>query len=232
MSRERRFLVADLEAGRVELVGDEAHHLIHVLRLRQGDTVALFDGNGRAANATVARIAGESVELDVGGTLPANESPLQITLAVAVPKGDTMSLIVRKLTELGVTTIQPLVSDNSEVSAEAIAKRIERWKRIALEAAKQCGRSRLPSIEPPRAFEELAREGAWLLSPGASPLSATKPAKPLVLVGPEGGWSKAELELAAARKLIVFGLGPRTLRTETAAISASTVMQWLGGDLR
>jgi 16S rRNA (uracil1498-N3)-methyltransferase len=232
MARERRFLVADLDAARVEIVDDEAHHLIHVLRLHEGDTVALFDGDGRAANATIARIADESVELNVGDALPANESPLQMTLAVAVPKGDTMSLIVQKLTELGVTSIQPLISDNSEVSAEAIVKRIERWERIALEAAKQSGRSRLPRVEPPRTFEELAREGAWLLSPGASPFPATKPTNPLVFVGPEGGWSEPELELAFARKLVVFGLGPRTLRTETAAIAAATVMQWLSGDLR
>ena len=232
MARERRFLVTDLDAAGVVLPQEEAHHLIHVLRLSEGDTVALFDGNGRAANATVAHITGDAVELVVGDALPANESALDMTLAVAVPKGDTMSLTVQKLTELGVTTIQPLVSDNGEMPRDAIVKRIERWQRIALEAAKQCGRSRLPSIEPPRTFEEIAHHGALLLTPGAPPLSESPPASTIVFVGPEGGWSEAELHVASDRNLSVFGLGPRTMRTETATIAAATLMQWLGGDLR
>jgi 16S rRNA (uracil1498-N3)-methyltransferase len=232
MARERRFLVADLHAGRrVELTPDEAHHLLHVLRLHEGDTVALFDGMGRAARASVARISGVTVELDVGSPLPANESSLEITLAVAVPKGDTMSLIVQKLTELGVTKIQPLVSDNSEMPPDAIVKRISRWQRVALQAAKQCGRSRLPSIEPPKSFGELACRDALVLTPGAPPLNEPV-SSPTVLVGPEGGWSEAELHVSDERDLSVFGLGPRTLRTETAAIAATTLLQWLGGDFR
>ena len=234
MSRERRFFVPDLGGSRVELTDEEAHHLIHVLRLVQGDTVALFDGKGHAANATISRIENNVVELDVGDPLPSNESPLALTVAVAVPKGDTMSLIVQKLTELGVARIQPLLSDNSEMPGDAVMKRIERWQRVSLEAAKQCGRSRVPSIESPEPFEAMARPGALVLTPGAPPLGSTEEQSrsPVVLVGPEGGWSAPELHLAKERSLTVFGLGPRTMRTETAAIAAATLVQWLGGDLR
>ena len=233
MSRERRFFVPDLGASSVELTDEEAHHLTHVLRLGEGDGVALFDGKGHAAHATVVRIDSDLVALEVGDRLPANESPLTLTLAIAVPKGDAMALIVQKLTELGVATIQPLLSDNSETEGEAISKRIERFKRVSLEAAKQCGRSQLPVIETPKPFEALARPDAMVLTPGAPPLDSSEKlsTNPVVLVGPEGGWSAPELHLAQDRKLNVFGLGPRTMRTETAAIAAATLIQWLGGDL-
>jgi len=234
MGRERRFFVADLVASRVELTDEEAHHLIHVLRLGEGDAVALFDGNGHAANATVARIGSDVVEFEIGSPLETNESPIALTLGVAVPKGDTMSLIVQKLTELGVATIQPLVSDNSEMPGNAVMKHLERWQRISLEAAKQCGRSQLPCIENPKPFEALARPDAMVLTPGAPPLDSSEKlsTNPVVLVGPEGGWSAPELRLAKNRQLTVFGLGPRTMRTETAAIAAATLAQWLAGDLR
>ena len=233
MGRERRFFVPNLGASRVELMDEEAHHLTHVLRLVKGDTVALFDGKGHAVRATVGRIDSDIVELEVGDSLPTNESKLALTLALAVPKGDTMSLIVQKLTELGVATIQPLLSDHSEMPGDAVTKRISRWQRVALEAAKQCGRSRLPVIETPKPFAALARPGASVLTPGAPPLASSEKlsANPVVLVGPEGGWSRPELDLAKERSLTVFGLGPRTMRTETAAIAAATLMQWLAGDL-
>jgi len=234
VGRERRFFVPELGASQVELTDEEAHHLSHVLRLGEGDVVAVFDGKGHAARATVIRIDSDIVALEVGDRLPANESPLALTLAVAVPKGDTMPHIVQKLTELGVATIQPLLSDNGEIDGEAISERIERWQRVSLEAAKQCGRSQLPFIETPNPFEALARPGAMVLTPGAPPLASSEKlsTNPVVLVGPEGGWSAPELHLAKDRELTVFGLGPRTMRTETAAIAAATLMQWLGGDLR
>lgn len=235
MARERRFLFAELASTPVRLSGEQARHLVHVLRLGAGAEVVIFDGKGRAVNAVVTRVDGDFVELEVGDGVPGNESPLELTVAVAVPKGNTMSLIVQKLTELGVTTIQPVIADNGEMPADAIVKRLDRWRRIAIESAKQCGRSRLPRVEPPRPFKELAHSGAWLLTPGASALPSSQkvPSSSFVFfVGPEGGWSETELELAEDRELLVFGLGPRTLRTETAAIAATTLIQWLGGDLR
>lgn len=231
MSRERRFFVADIDASPLALSPDEAHHLLHVLRLREGADVVVFDGRGRAARAKVLDIIEDSVTLEPLEDVSPQESPLDLTVAVAVPKGDTMSLIVQKLTELGVHAVQPLLSDNGEMSSAAVTKRCDRWKRVALEAAKQCGRSRLPRIEPPATFDAVARNGALVLTPGAPPLTASLDERTAVLIGPEGGWSIDELEIARDRKLPVFGLGPRTLRTETATIAAATLLQWRAGDL-
>ncbi len=139
MSRERRFHVQDLDADRVVLASDEAHHLIHVLRLGPGAEVSLFDGHGRAARAIVLRITDGEVALEILGVEPSRESPLSLTLAVAPPKGDRMSFLVRKLAELGVTRVIPLQTDRAGTPGP-----LERYRRIALEASKQSGRSRSP----------------------------------------------------------------------------------------
>ena len=234
VSRERRFLVDHLNAPSVELTGDEAHHLIHVLRLSTGDEVALFDGRGTAQSARVTSIDTDKVELELGDPLPAHESPIALTLAVAVPKGEKMSLIVQKVTELGVAAVQPLITDRGEVGEDWIQKRLERWRRIALEAAKQSARSRVPRIETPKPFDDLdiMKHDTWLLRPGAPPLRETPSMnQPIIAIGPEGGWSTRELALAHERAVLELSLGPRTLRTETAAITATAVIQWLSGDL-
>ena len=234
LSRERRFFVDDLNTPFIELTGDQAHHLIHVLRLSTGDTVALFDGRDTATSARVASIHKDTVQLELGDPLPAHESPLALTLAVAVPKGEKMSLIVQKLTELGVTAVQPLITDHGEVHEEWIQKRLKRWRHIALEAAKQSARSRLPRIETPKPFDDVdvIQRNTLLLRPGAPPLREKPSIKqPIIAVGPEGGWSNRELALAHERSVLELSLGPRTLRTETAAITATAVIQWLAGDL-
>ena len=234
MSRERRFLVEHLNAPSVELSGHEAHHLIHVLRLGTGDTVALFDGRGTASSARVANIYKDTVELKIGTPLPAHESPIALTVAIAVPKGEKMSLIVQKLTELGVAAVQPLITDHGEVRVAWIQKRLERWRRIALEAAKQSARSHLPRIEAPKPFDDVdvMKRNTMLLRTGAPPLREKPSTKqPIIAVGPEGGWSDRELALAHQRSVTELSLGPRTLRTETAAITATAVIQWLSGDL-
>ena len=230
MSRERRFFVSELRPRGMTLEAAEAHHLIHVLRLSEGDRVAVFDGQGRAAEARISRIAEDRVELELGDPLPSRESPLELTLGVAVPKGNKMSWIVQKLTELGAVAIHPLVTERSDVDRTFVTKRLERWRRIALEAAKQCGRSRVPEIAEPASFDALAQPGALVLTPGAPALPANVVPGPL-LIGPEGGWSEAELTAARERSLERFGLGPRTLRTETAAVTAAALLQWLAGDL-
>lgn len=239
MSRERRFLVESL-APPVELEGDEAHHLLRVLRLGEGDEVVLFDGRGRAARAVVTTVAPGRVGLEPRAEAPTGESPLPLTVGVAMPKADKMSLVVQKLTELGAVRIVPLVTERGEASAERTRRSLPRFRRIAVEACKQCGRSRLPEIDAPEALEELlvdveaSRASAVLAAhPGAPPLEPPEGAGPLlVLVGPEGGWSEAELELLERGGARLFGLGPRTLRTETAAIAATALIQWTAGDLR
>jgi 16S rRNA (uracil1498-N3)-methyltransferase len=228
MSRERRFLVTDLGSEAVRLSPEEAHHLVQVLRLREGAEVSLFDGKGGAARAEVQRIAGREVELRLLGPEPSRESPLFLTLAVSPPKGDRMSFLIEKLTELGVTRVVPLETERGRP-----AKNLERWRRIAIEACKQSGRSRTPEITAPRSFEEILNgEGSLLAAhPGAPPLSSPRGSATVALIGPEGGWSEKELALAAARGVTLFGLGSRTLRTETAAIAVATLFQFLAGDL-
>jgi 16S rRNA (uracil1498-N3)-methyltransferase len=229
MSRERRFHVSDLDSETVRLSSEEAHHLVEVLRLREGAEVSLFDGKGGAARARVHRIAGGEVELRILGPERSRESPLSLTLAVAPPKGDRMSFLIEKLTELGVTRVIPLETERGRSG-----KSLERWRRIAAESCKQSGRSRSLEVAAPRSLEEVLHEQGRLMAahPGApslSPPSAT--AAIVALIGPEGGWSEKELALAASRGATLFGLGPRTLRTETAAIAVATLLQYLAGDL-
>ena len=229
MSRERRFHVQDLDVDRVVLASDEAHHLIHVLRLGPGAEVSLFDGRGRAARAVVLRITDGEVALEILDVEPSKESPLSLTLAVAPPKGDRMSFLVQKLAELGVTRVIPLQADRAGAPGP-----LERYRRIALEASKQSGRSQIPEIAEPRKLAEVLNEKAFIAvaHPGAPPLLRPPVgARIVALVGPEGGFCEDELALTRSRGATLFGLGPRTLRTETAAIAAATLFQYLAGDL-
>jgi 16S rRNA (uracil1498-N3)-methyltransferase len=200
-----------------------------VLRLREGAEVSLFDGEGRAARAEVARISGREVELRVIDPEPSRESPLALTIAVAPPRGDRMSFLVEKLTELGVSRIVPLQTERGRSSES-----VERWRRVAMEACKQSGRSLAPACEEPRSVASVLDEpGAVLVAhPGAPPLATGSGIeRVLVLVGPEGGWSEKELASARTRGAAFFGLGPRTLRTETAAIAVATLLEYRSGDL-
>ena len=228
MSRERRFHVSNLDSETVRLSSEEAHHLVQVLRLCEGAEVSLFDGKGGAARARVHRIAGGEVELRILGPEPSRESPLSLALAVAPPRGDRVSFLIEKLTELGVTRVIPLETERGRSG-----KSLERWRRIAAESCKQSGRSRCPEVAAPRSFEEVLNEQGHLMAahPGAPPLALSGNQEVVALVGPEGGWSDKELALAAARGVTLFGLGPRTLRTETAAIAVATLLQYLAGDL-
>lgn len=234
MSRARRFFADDVDAPTIVLAADEAHHLIRVLRLREGSDVVVFDGKGRAARARVEEIDGESVTLRTLRPEPARESSLDLTVAVAPPKGDRMSLVVQKLTELGALHIVPLVTERGELDRDRCRGNLRRWRRVALEACKQCGRSLVPEVEMPQDLTEIADRPAGrvlMAEPGADPLPAVSASwRLLVLVGPEGGWSESERSFADTRGLTRFALGPRTLRTETAAIAATSVLQFLAGD--
>ncbi len=227
MSRERRFHVDELTRETLRLPSEEAHHLIDVLRLGEGAEVSVFDGKGNAARAQVHRIAGRKVELRILGPEPSRESRLALTMAVAPPKGDRMSFLVEKLTELGVARLIPLQTDRGRSRGN-----LERWRRIAVESCKQSGRSRPPAIEPPRSVASIVEETGPVLAahPGSPPLDVGALDKLIALVGPEGGWSDGELSLFASRGVTLFGLGPRTLRTETAAVAVATLFQFLAGD--
>ncbi len=232
--RERRFLVQDLAGGPVVRIGgDEAHHLLHVLRLRPGDEVVLFDGAGEQYRAVVTCCERETATARKLEALPLHESPLELVMAVAIPKSDKMILIVQKLTELGTDRMIPLLSQRTDVGAKArLSEKMARWRRVALEACKQSGRARLPRIEEPIRFEELLAQELppqrLLVCPGGGGGLGNEPSpcSCIAAVGPEGGWTDGEVSAATDKGFKKIGLGPWTLRTETAAIAAAAILMW------
>jgi 16S rRNA (uracil1498-N3)-methyltransferase len=224
----------------VTLAPDEARHLRDVLRLKFGDEVYVFDGLGREFRCTVAQIARDAAELRIESEVePAKpESQLQLNLGVALLKGDKFDLVVQKATELGVQRITPLITRHADIhlrdQADA-AKRVARWQRIALEAAKQSGRAFVPEIILPVAFESVEANGVGVVFSergGTSLETISASEKITALVGSEGGWSDEEIENARARDFHVITLGGRVLRAETAAITVTVLLQHRFGDLK
>ena len=229
---------------------EESRHLRDVLRLRAGDEARVFDGEGREYACVVAEAGGRrgAARLEVRGPAepPSPESPLRLTLAVALLKGEKFDLVVQKATELGVTLVAPVSTKRSDVrlrDERDAVKRVERWRRLALEAAKQSGRARVPEVAAPRDFETFVSGEPYADSPrvlfaerggtGLDALAASSPtASVTALVGPEGGWDDDELELARASGWTLVTLGGRTLRAETAALTVCALLQNLYGDLR
>jgi len=238
----RVYLPAEIPAhGAATVPPEQAHHMSHVLRLAVGDTVTAFDGRGHQYAATIARISKHGVILNVGEAQPlSRESPLDIVLAQAISSGDRMDYTVQKAVELGVRAIQPLATERSVVRLDPAraAKRAAHWQGIAIAACEQCGRNELPQVLP------VAGYAAWLgslpaailkltLTPGAARRLAEldRPIGPIALLaGPEGGLSPREHADAEACGFTAVRLGPRVLRTETAAVAALAAMQTLWGD--
>jgi 16S rRNA (uracil1498-N3)-methyltransferase len=220
-----RFLLPDF--SRPVLTAKEAHHATHVLRLKAGDTITVFDGNGREALCRF----GERGQLTILQQSDSPSLPCRITLAQAVPKKN-MDLIVQKATELGVAGIVPLISERT---IKRPGGSPERWREIALEACKQSGNNWLPVIhEPQPAQKFLAVPGEFELKLIASLQTDAKPLKlilrdphpasVLILIGPEGDFTPAELEVAASTGCRPLSLGPLVLRAETAAVYALSIL--------
>ncbi|MEO8380879.1 MAG: RsmE family RNA methyltransferase [Acidobacteriota bacterium] len=230
--RHRVFIEA-LTAPTVTVTGDEFHHSIRVVRARVGEEVEIFDRAGHAARGVVASIERDQAVLDVGEALPSRESPLAIHLAMAIIQLDKFELVLQKATELGVSTLIPMVTDRIELRPERYSGKSERWNRILFEAVKQSGRTRVPLLEKPASLDEvLARPGAKILfdaDVAASPLERL--AEVTILIGPEGGWTDRELRAAGEGGVLLQPLGPRRLRAETAAIAALAVIASRFGDL-
>jgi 16S rRNA (uracil1498-N3)-methyltransferase len=224
----------------VLLAADEARHLREVLRLKVGDEVQVFDGAGREFRAIVSQARREVAELEIRDEIASlkPESPLHLTIAVALLKGEKFDLVVQKGTELGVNRFIPIVTRYADIKlrdeADA-AKRVTRWQRIALEAAKQCGRSVVPEVTQPVPFESVIGEDSCLMfseREGQTLNTDLKPNNLVAIVGSEGGWSDQELDAARAARVPIVTLGGRVLRAETAAIAAAVLLQHLYGDLK
>src|ERR1041385_3825545 len=217
----------------VNLTADEARHLRDVLRLKAGDEVYVFDGLGHEFRCTVVKTKRDDAELRIQTEVePAKpESQLQLNLGVALLKGEKFDLVVQKVTELGVQRVTPLITRYADIhlrdQADA-AKRVARWQRIALEAAKQSGRAFVPEISLPVAFESLSVDGLVVVfsERDGGALSSLIPSQSVTaLVGSEGGWSDDEIESAWARNFHIVTLGGRILRAETAAITVTVLLQ-------
>ena len=235
----------NFETQTVTLATDEARHLRDVLRLKTGDEVYVFDGAGHEFHCTVVNTKRDSTELQIVSVVePAKpESQLQLKLCVALLKGEKFDLVVQKATELGVSAIVPLITRYADIHLrdESDAnKRVARWQRIALEAAKQSGRALVPEVSAPVSFDSFVAgtKGAELClmfsERGGSEfgeIGETAVKSVTALVGSEGGWSDEEIELARAQNVGVVTLGGRILRAETAAIAVTALLQHLFGDL-
>lgn len=221
---------------------DEARHLRDVLRLKEGDEVYVFDGRGREFRCRIVDVSRHAAQLHIEEEVePAKpESQLQLNLCIALLKGEKFDLVVQKATELGVSKVTPLITRYADIhlrDESDAAKRITRWQRIALEAAKQSGRAFVPEISAPVAFERVAIEGLGVMfsERGGETLESLidhAPTHITALVGSEGGWSDEEIESAQARNFHVITLGGRILRAETAAITVTALLQHIFGDLK
>jgi 16S rRNA (uracil1498-N3)-methyltransferase len=233
---ERFFSSEPIVAEHVTLDGAEAHHLIHVMRAGAGDSVILFDDSGAEFSAQIVKVARSAVELRIiARDVVDRELPFELSVGVALPKGDRQKWLVEKLTELGVTTLIPLETQRGVAQPNTAA--LDRVSRYVIEAAKQCGRNRLMKIATPRTWSDwvLAAEASnkepvelrLLAHPRGKPLSQVDLSAPLstqLAIGPEGGFTESEIELAASNGWQVVDLGPRILRVETAAVALSAAV--------
>lgn len=207
----------------VELVGREAHHLLDVLRAREGDWLTVFDGKGLEGRARVLQTEPGWVRLEVEETWPASKEPPQpITLYVALLKGDHLAEVVRAATELGASQIVPILTQHCVVRELSEAKR-QRLERIVLEAAKQCERAVVPKVQPVLPLKQIpAVEQGFVAQPRTPALlhEHFDPSKPTALLtGPEGGLAEAEVQFLQTRGFTPITLGPRILRAETAPVA-------------
>ena len=243
-----RFFVStrQIEDHRATITGVELNHLRRVLRLRPQDRVVVFDDAGCEHEAIIRSLSEDRGEIEITRSYQVNnESPLKTTLALGLTKGEKMDWVVEKATELGVHTVVPFVSSYTipKLNERKMAQRAERWQKIALSAAKQCGRVRIPDILGLTEFRDLLE----LISPDAlrllfwekeceQRLSDIKEARAtvsevVVMIGPEGGFSAQEAALAFEQGFKAVRLGPRILRSETAALATLSAIQLLWGDL-
>ena len=244
-----RFYVPDLDPQGLEtaLPVEEARHLTRVLRLGEGDEIAIFDGRGHEFLARVAAAARDRVQVTLlERTTPVPEARVPLTLVQAVLKGEKMDAVVRDATMMGVAAIDPIVTARTIGPLRALesGRAIERWARIAVSSTKQCRRATVPAIRPGRAFSEwVSIDGPglrlFLVEPSAASgteqslhfLEAHAPAAISLLVGPEGGWTPEERQQAEADGSVPVTLGALTLRADAMAVAAIAIVRFVMKDL-
>lgn len=244
MRVNRIFVDGPLKSGaQVALPSAGAYHVARVLRMREGAPLRVFDGTGGEFQAEIVRIEGDAVIVSLGAAAQAAaESALRITLIQGVSRSERMDWTLQKATELGVSGIAPVLTSRSVVRLDSkqAEKKQAHWRGIVIGACEQCGRSRIPTVSPPTSlrdyFTNVRKDGMRLVLSPAAPGSlagiASLPSKVDLLIGPEGGLEDDELVAAQKAGFMPVRLGPRVLRTETAAVVALSVMQALWGDLQ
>lgn len=247
MRLRRVFVDAPLTAGtKLKLTEAAAGHLVRVLRLRAGEALTLFNGAGGEYAGTIEAVQGSQVTVNVGPhQADERESPLTVILAQGVSRGERMDLVVQKATELGVARLLPVLTERSVVrlDADKAERRVDHWRAIAVAACAQSARNRIPPIAPPVSFgaflraQREAKPVAGSLSLLLSPLGVRRMSElgqgiqsVTVLIGPEGGLTHEEQDAAIEAGFTPVRLGPRVLRTETAAIAALALLQGEFGD--
>jgi len=226
--KHRFFIDAELAAGNtVALSRDEQHHA-RVVRVRDGEEVEVFNGRGGSFVATYAENGLQLVK-----PAPDREARTAINLAMSIINLDKFDIVLQKATELGVRSIIPLVTDRVEIRAERYRGKAERWRKIVFEAVKQSGRSVIPIVEEPQPFDEIVkRDGAKIIFDADSETTPSQVSDAAILfIGPEGGWSELELQLARERGCVFERLGIRRLRAETAAIVSIALVAARAGDI-
>jgi 16S rRNA (uracil1498-N3)-methyltransferase len=229
------------EGTTADLDDNAAQHVGRVLRMQPGQELLLFNGDGNDYPATITEAGKKRVAAQVGSPMAnTTESALDIALGQALSKGDRMDYAVQKAVEMGVTRIVPLTTERCDVKLKGDRedKRLRHWQSVAISAAEQCGRARVPEILPVMALSD------WFENTGDCDLrlvlhhrteqslhTLAKPARVALMIGPEGGLSPDEITAAETAGFLPVALGPRVLRTETAPVAAMALCQWLWGDI-
>jgi len=242
MAKHRFYLPAsDWNLDHLTLTGEEAHHCVDVMRCREGDRIIVFNGAGTEAEVEILSMGKGLLTLRPGLVTQTPRPPAALQLGQAVPKGKNMDLIIQKATELGVSSIVPLLSERTvvQLDGEDLGKKRDKWQRIAIEACKQCGQNWVPEVGLPMKVEAFVRQAKAPLrliaaiSPEALSLKAIlasredeqspRPAAVSLMIGPEGDFTPAEISTALAAGFSPLSLGPIILRSETAAIYALSI---------
>ena len=238
----RIFTNSPLAVGsQCQLDDNAANHVGRVLRMQAGQALQLFNGDGQDYRATITEAGKKHVQVEVQEAAEnETESPLRVVLAQTLSKGDRMDYAVQKAVEMGVSEIVPLTTERCDVKLKGDRedKRLRHWQQVAISAAEQCGRARVPEIQPVMTVQQ------WLEHARACDLrlvlhhrterslnTLEKPSSIALMIGPEGGLTAEEIALAEDNGFLPVALGPRVLRTETAPVAAIALCQWLWGDI-